>query len=184
MKGTTGMKHTRQRTSVELGALAVVVGLTLAGCSSIGSEAQTSPTAPRSASPATSATAVAEETPDDESAPHDHDAEVDPSAEADSMALATQAVTLFCRPSLDYNTWIAELYPVLSQAAAVAYETVDPARVPCTSVTGTAQIRDTDGAYTARVLVPTDAGDYSVYVHRPLDTAPWSVEQITPLASE
>lgn len=184
MKGTTGMKHSRQRTSVELGALAAAVGLTLAGCSSIGSEGQTSPTAMPSASPTTSATAIAEEAPGDESVPHDHDAEVDPNADADSTALATQAVTLFCRPSLDYNTWIAELYPVLSQAAAVAYETVDPANVPCTSVADAARIRDTDGAYTARVLVPTDAGDYSVYVHRSLDTAPWAVEQITPLASD
>lgn len=184
MKGTTGMKHTRQRTSAELGALAVAVGLTLAGCSNIGLEAQTSQTATLSSSPTTSARAIEKEAPYDESVPPDHDAEVDPNADADSTALATQAVTLFCRPSLDYNTWIAELYPVLSQAAAVAYETVNPARVPCTSITGAARIRDTDGAYTARVLVPTDAGDYSVYVHRPLDTSPWAVEQITPLASE
>ncbi|SDD02968.1 hypothetical protein SAMN05216418_0107 [Microbacterium enclense] len=120
----------------------------------------------------------------DESIPHDHDVEVDPNADADVTELATRAVTLFCRPSLAYATWIAELYPVLSQSAAVAYETVDPANVPCTSVTDAARIRDMDGAYTARVLVPTDAGDYSVYVHRPLDTAPWAVEQITPLASE
>jgi hypothetical protein len=180
--GTTGMKHTRQRTSVQLGAIAVVVGLSLAGCSSAEPDAQTSATATPQPTPA--AGAIAEETHEDESAPHDHDAEADPNAEADSTALATRAVTLFCRPSLDYDTWIAELYPVLSQAAAVAYETVDPANVPCTGVTGAAQIRDTDGAYTSRVLVPTDAGDYSVYVHRPLDTSPWAVEQITPLASE
>jgi hypothetical protein len=184
MKGTTGMKHTRQRNSVQLGAVAVAVGLALAGCSSSEPAVQTSSGSTPSVSATPSVEASAEETPDAESVPHDHDAEADPDAETDSTALATRAVTLFCRPSLDYDTWIAELYPVLSQAAAVAYETVDPANVPCTGVTGTAQIRDTDGAYTARVLVPTDAGDYSVYVHRPLDTSPWAVEQITPLASE
>lgn len=178
------MKHTRQRSSVQLGAVAVVVSLALAGCSSSEPEAQSSPASTPPASATPSVQASAEETPDDESVPHDHDAESDPKAEEDSTALAIRAVTLFCRPALDYNTWITELYPVLSQAAAVAYETVDPANVPCTGITGAAHIRDTDGAYTSRVLVPTDAGDYSVYVHRPLDTAPWAVEQITPLASE
>lgn len=178
------MKHTRQRNSVQLGAVVVVVGLALSGCSSTDPEPQSSASSTSSASATPSVVASAEGTPDADSVPHDHDAEADPNAEADSTALATRAVTLFCRPSLDYDTWIAELYPVLSQAAAVAYETVDPANVPCTGVTGTAQIRDTDGAYTSRVLVPTDAGDYSVYVHRPLDTDPWAVEQITPVASE
>ncbi|PPF18335.1 hypothetical protein C5B95_12085 [Rathayibacter sp. AY1A7] len=93
-------------------------------------------------------------------------------------------MTAFCRPSLNYDTWIAELYPFLSQQAAVAYEAVDPANVPCTTLTGAATVRDGDGAYTMRILVPTDAGDYSVYVHRTVETGPWAVEQITPLASE
>ncbi|MCJ1685329.1 hypothetical protein [Rathayibacter sp. VKM Ac-2928] len=104
--------------------------------------------------------------------------------EADTLAIATAAVTAFCRPSLDYDTWIAELYPFLSQQAAVAYETVYPANVPCTTLTGAASVRDGDGAFTMRILVPTDAGEYSVYVHRTVETGPWAVEQITPLASE
>ena len=104
--------------------------------------------------------------------------------ETDTIDLALNAVTAFCRPSLDYNTWIAELYPFLSQQAAVAYETVDPANVPCTTLTGAALVRDGDGAFTMRILVPTDAGEYSVYVHRTVETGPWAVEQITPLASE
>lgn len=159
-------------------------GLSLTACAAPVSSAtgQTvATTSPATPTPADSLTSTSEH---DESIPHDHDVEVNPNADADVTELATRTVTLFCRPSLAYATWIAELYPVVSQSAAVAYETVDPANVPCTSVTGEAQIRDTDGAYTARVLVPTDAGDYSVYVHRPLDTAPWAVEQITPLASE
>ncbi|WP_146076595.1 hypothetical protein [Rathayibacter sp. AY1A7] len=107
-----------------------------------------------------------------------------PGVEGDTLAVATSAVTAFCRPSLNYDTWIAELYPFLSQQAAVAYEAVDPANVPCTTLTGAATVRDGDGAYTMRILVPTDAGDYSVYVHRTVETGPWAVEQITPLASE
>ncbi|PPF26295.1 MULTISPECIES: hypothetical protein [unclassified Rathayibacter] len=103
---------------------------------------------------------------------------------SDTVAVATNAVATFCRPALDYQTWINELYPVLSQQAAIAYETVDPANVPCTSVTDEARVRDGDGAHTMRVYVPTDAGEYSVYVHRPSETAPWAVDQITPPGSE
>ena len=43
---------------------------------------------------------------------------------------------------------------------------------------------DGDGAFTMRILVPTDVGEYSVYVHRTSESTPWAVEQITPLASE
>ncbi|PPG79278.1 hypothetical protein C5D04_10075 [Rathayibacter sp. AY1D2] len=119
-----------------------------------------------------------------EAAPVDAEPAPAPSVEADTLATATAAVTAFCRPSLDYDTWIAELYPFLSQQAAVAYETVDPANVPCTTVIGAASVRDGDGAFTMRIRVPTDAGEYSVYVHRTVETGPWAVEQITPLASE
>ncbi|MEF2978114.1 hypothetical protein [Subtercola sp. YIM 133946] len=88
----------------------------------------------------------------------------------------------FCQPTLDRETWIDGLYPILSQSAAIAYETVNPARVPCTNVTGDARVRDGDGTFTVRVIVPTNAGDYSVYVHRPEVADPWLVEQITPMA--
>lgn len=187
-EGTISMKQTRRSIHAQCGVMAAAVAVALAGCSAAGPEADASVAATSSASEVAASPAPVEpsasESDHDESAPHDHDAEIDPAADADTTELATRAVTLFCRPTLAYETWIAELYPVLSQSAAVAYETVDPANVPCTGVTGAAQIRDTDGAYTARVLIPTDAGDYSVYVHRPLDTDPWAVEQITPLASE
>lgn len=113
--------------------------------------------------------------------------EAQPSASAEvgaaATTLATDAVTVFCRPALDRQTWIDGLYPYLSQTAAVAYGMVNPARVPCSEVTGGARVRDGDGTYTVRVIVPTDAGEYSVYVHRPDVSDPWLVEQITPLAA-
>ncbi|MWV51592.1 hypothetical protein GRS96_20210 (plasmid) [Rathayibacter sp. VKM Ac-2803] len=132
---------------------------------------------------ATSAPATPSAAPT-EAVPSDAEITEDASAEAETVSLATSAVTAFCRPTLDYDTWIAELYPFLSQQAAVAYETVDPANVPCTTLTSPASVRDGDGAFTMRILVPTDAGEYSVYVHRTVEAAPWAVEQITPLASE
>lgn len=137
----------------------------------------TSSTLPSSVNGSTPAALPTEGALDEEPAPV-------PGVENDALALATAAVTAFCRPTLDYDMWIGELYPFLTQEAAVAYETVDPANVPCTTLTGDARVRDGDGTFTIRVLVPTDAGDYSVYVHRTVETGPWAVEQITPLASE
>lgn len=166
------------------GAVALAMcGLT--GCSLSTEPAPTSTSSPTAApsSVATSAPATPSAAPT-EAVPSDAEITEDASAEAETVSLATSAVTAFCRPTLDYDTWIAELYPFLSQQAAVAYETVDPANVPCTTLTSPASVRDGDGAFTMRILVPTDAGEYSVYVHRTVEAAPWAVEQITPLASE
>ncbi|RFA06432.1 hypothetical protein B7R54_18805 [Subtercola boreus] len=139
----------------------------------IASEAQGQPhSAPASVSPSASV-------------PHDADQPpTSPEVGAEAISIASAVVTAFCRPALDRETWINNLYPFLSQTAAVAYGTVDPARVPCRAVTGDARVRDGDGAFTIRVIVPTDSGDYSVYVNRPEVTDPWLVEQVIPLAGD
>lgn len=116
--------------------------------------------------------------------PRDEEAAVDVSAGTDTTALAVAAVTAFCQPTLTGQEWIGQLYPFLSQSAALAYESVDPGQVPCTAVTGDGRVRDGDEAFTIRILVPTDAGEYSVYVHRPTVDAGWAVEQITPMSGQ
>lgn len=174
----------RVRRSGCVGAAAVLILGGATGCSTglapgeSGSTTPGSPTAVVSNPQVSSAPATAE------SVPQDAEPSADPTITTDTLLIATDVVTAFCRPTLKYETWIAELYPFLSQQAAVAYETVDPANVPCRTLLGDATVRDGDGAFTMRILVPTDAGEYSVYVHRPTESIPWAVEQITPLASE
>lgn len=171
-------------------ALVVAFALITTGCTSSSTDAASPSTESaaqetRSAEASTSPeTAPAESTPPAAAELSDVEPQPEPTVEGDTVAIAVAATTAFCQPALDYDTWIAELYPFLSQQAAVAYETVDPANVPCTTLTGAASVRDGDGAFTMRILVPTDAGEYSVYVHRAVETGPWAVEQITPLASE
>ncbi len=94
---------------------------------------------------------------------------------------ATAAVTAFARPDLDAATWWAELEPLLSAGAAVAYEGTDPAEVPATAVTGPARSAPSDSSFLATVLVPTDGGDHAVLLAREGAGAPWLVERITPV---
>lgn len=112
--------------------------------------------------------------------PQDAKPDSDPDAAKEATAAAVLAVTAYCRPSLEKGAWIAALSPLLTDAGAVAYNTVSPATVPCTSVTGGSTARDGDNAYVFRINVPTNAGTYEVYVTRPATTDPWRVERMAP----
>lgn len=157
--------------------LLAVVGGTLAGCvAPISTPADSvipepSPTGSGSASTGASVPA----TP-----PQDAKLKDDPDAAAEASSTAVLAVTAYCRPDLSKGAWIAALSPLLTEAGAVAYTTVDPAMVPCTSVTGESSIRDGDSAYVFRVKVPTNAGTYEVSVTRPTTTDSWRVDRMAP----
>lgn len=112
--------------------------------------------------------------------PQDAKPDSDPDAANEATAAAVLAVTSYCRPDLDKGAWIAALWPLLTDAGAAAYNTVNPAAVPCTSVTGGSTVRDGDNAYVFRINVPTDAGTYEAYVTRPATTDPWLVERMAP----
>ncbi|MGK9149532.1 hypothetical protein KXS11_17995 [Plantibacter flavus] len=110
---------------------------------------------------------------DDEAAP-------DPNAATAASRAAFDALTAYCRPTLPKSQWIAELSPLLTARGVTAYETVDPAVVPCTAVTGEPAVRDGDDSFTFRINVPTDAGMYEVYVTRSYTTDPWLAERMSP----
>jgi hypothetical protein len=101
-----------------------------------------------------------------------------PSQDA-ALALGAKAVTAFARPDLGPDTWWAELSPLLSPAAALAYEGTDPVEVPARRVTGPAWAGVSPSSFLATVFVPTDAGDYAVLMVREGGGAPWLVERIT-----
>jgi hypothetical protein len=122
--------------------------------------------------------------PDPSVAPQDSDADIAPLAVIHSSVLARDVMGKFCRPTLDATTWVNDLYPSLTGAAGEAYATVDPANIPCTAVTGEPYLIDGDASFTMLVGVPTDGGEYRLYVHRAETTDPWLVEQITPQDGE
>ena len=86
----------------------------------------------------------------------------------------------FARPGLDYDTWWAELTPLLTQQAQQDYAYVDPANVPASAVTGPGVLVDERSAYVADVEVPTDAGTYTLVLTRTDAAAPWLTSRFTP----
>lgn len=136
----------------------------------------TSTASPASATPEPSTTTPAATTaPIEDAAPT-----TAPDAATAAVEAAVAAVTAYCQPTRTKGEWMAALSPLLSDAGVVAYSTVDPATVPCTTYSGSASIRDGDDAYTFRVNVPTDAGVYEAYVARERASDPWRVERMAP----
>lgn len=117
--------------------------------------------------------------------PHD-DGEVITAPEAGSdsqtgaIAAATLALERFARPDLDYNTWWAELLPLLTEQAGVAYEGTDPAEIPVHQVTGAGIVLDRSTEVSLIVQLPTDAGLYNVTLTRAGLDAPWLADRIRP----
>lgn len=116
-----------------------------------------------------------------EAAPQDAEIPIEIGSD-EPMVLASNAVAAYCSPRLSQGLWLTGLMPFLSEQAATAYGTVDPARVRCSAISGDAWVRDGD-VFTVRVVVPTDVGEYEVYVHRESVDAPYVVERLAPPAS-
>jgi hypothetical protein len=108
--------------------------------------------------------------------PHPTD---DAASAGSALVLGTAAVTAFAQPDVAPDQWWAELAPLLSPAAALAYEGTDPVEVPARQVTGPAWTGVSPSSFLATVFVPTDAGAYAVLMVREGSGAPWLVERIT-----
>lgn len=98
-----------------------------------------------------------------------------------AVAAAKQALSAFARPDLDYDTWWADLEPLLTPQAAEDYAYVDPANIPVREIAGEGHLLDETSAYLATVQIPTDNGRYSVVMTRKSGGAPWLVSRLTPV---
>ncbi|WP_242493917.1 hypothetical protein [Sanguibacter massiliensis] len=95
---------------------------------------------------------------------------------------ARNALAAFARPTLEQETWWAELSPLLTPQAQLDYTYVDPANVPATAITGPGTLTDETSAYVASVEVPTDVGTYTLVLTRADAESPWLASRITPPA--
>lgn len=161
--------------------IAVVIGLTVSLVCGCGHGAVPNATS-------TTATTRSAVTPTTVDGPNDAamsapPAPVPPTQDATSSAaavdLAQRAMTAFARPTVDAETWLTELSPLLTPGARSAYVGTDPDEVPAHAVTGPGRAEDSPSAFLAYVVVPTDVGDYRLLLSREGGDAGWLVETIT-----
>jgi len=97
-----------------------------------------------------------------------------------ARARALTAMRRFARPRLGAEAWWTGLAPLLSPAAAIAYQGTDPANIPVRAVTGATELVDQSSPYLASVRVATDVGAYLVLLSRAGQGSGWRVERFRP----
>ena len=142
--------------------------VTLVGCTHDASETNAQPP-----STSVSPTAPTSTAPDDT---------LDDNGRQAGIEAAQKALSVFLQRDLPYETWWAQLKPLLTEQAVVAYEYTDPTSVPATSISGTPMVSAAPSATEMNVLVPTDVGQYLVVLYRQNTRAGWAVDRLTPPA--
>lgn len=95
-------------------------------------------------------------------------------------ATARAALTAFLQRDLSYESWWAQLKPMLTQEAVFAYEYTDPQSVPATTITGEPLVSAAPSATQMNVLIPTGVGQYLIVLYRENARAGWAVDRLTP----
>ncbi|WP_427019529.1 hypothetical protein ACQCSX_23445 (plasmid) [Pseudarthrobacter sp. P1] len=98
-----------------------------------------------------------------------------------ALDTATQAMTLYARPTVTDKVWIQELGQILSSQAVADYQYVDPANIPVKKITGPGQLKvDENNGFGCHVVFATDVGNYDVQLLRSAADKPWQVNRFTP----
>jgi len=161
---------TRKPRTSHISVVAVGLMLTLSACTDAG------PTPNPSPSPTDTATAQPAPT-----------STIAPDALDDGVRVAEEAMTSFANHNRSYEEWWAELSPMLTNDALLAYEGTNPARVRPSQVTGPGVVASAPNFNQMSVLVPTDIGQYTIELIRQGDghgngTPSWFVDRLTPPA--
>ena len=98
-----------------------------------------------------------------------------------ALDTATQAMTLYARPTVTDKVWIQELGQILTSQAVADYQYVDPANIPVKKITGPGQLKvDENNGFGCHVVFATDVGNYDVQLLRSAADKPWQVNRFTP----
>ena len=104
-----------------------------------------------------------------------------PETDREVTTVATEVIELFARPHVPERRWFTDLLPYLSDQYAERAQYIDPANVRVTEVlSGPALVREKDNPLTVTADFSTDAGPWSVLLHRVGQNDPWLVEAIQP----
>lgn len=105
----------------------------------------------------------------------------DDTSKKTALDTATQAMTLYARPTVSDKVWIQELGQLMTSQAVADYQYVDPANIPVKKITGPGQLKvDENNGFGCHVVFPTDAGSYDVQLLRAAADKPWQVNRFTP----
>jgi hypothetical protein len=124
------------------------------------------------------------DTPENE--PHEH-VDIDPEYlevteydKASALRVCQAGMEAFARPDAAKEDWDAKLAPLMTDDAWEDYSYTDPARVPVSQV-GAVSIGQiyTDGRLIDCVAA-SEAGDYTVTLHRDTQDANWLITGFTP----
>ncbi len=102
------------------------------------------------------------------------------SDEADTLAKesAERVVTLWARPELPLDQWVAELRPQLSPVALSVLSFVDPSSLKPAKIEGKSRVMAGSPARVV-VSVPTSAGEYRVTMSRQTEGTAWVVDRVS-----
>ena len=93
---------------------------------------------------------------------------------------ATAFMRAFARPDLTEEAWWARVAPLLTESGRHAALGTDPARIPVTEVTGTAEVLPGAETGARTVRVPTDIGDYLLFLLYEPGSGRWLVQTYQP----
>ena len=99
----------------------------------------------------------------------------DGASRAAALDVATRAMTLYARPEVSAQAWIADLRPLLTPQAAQDYTDVDPSTIAIASFRPGELIVDEANGYSAKARFGSPAGPYDVALHRNGADQPWKV---------
>lgn len=104
--------------------------------------------------------------------------------DAEVTKVATEVINLFARPGVPERRWYSDLVPYLSEDYAEDAQYIDPANVRVTDVlSGPDLVREQGNPLTVAAEFSTDAGPWSILLHRVGQDDPWLVEAIQPTDS-
>lgn len=89
---------------------------------------------------------------------------------------ARRALSTWARPDLTYETWWADLKPLLSPQGRQDYADTDPALIPPLVIRRVRVL--VEDATSAVVAIATDQGRFKVQLSRPIPTRPWLMDRI------
>ncbi len=99
----------------------------------------------------------------------------DTASKTAALDLATRAMTLYARPEVSAQAWIADLRALLTPQAAQDYTDVDPSTIAITSFGPGELIVDQANGYAAKARFGSPAGPYGVALHRNGADQAWKV---------